>query len=167
MFQKKLKIIVLLFISKSCWCRKPKLLKVLIAKHGEEAWNRLSADRSICPDNKWSYNLWQKLNLVSRGFLNSPDAFIKAVESVKAYTEKHNMELATVNQKEINARIEIYAFVVYPFASRAHKVLPQAGDIVAVDSTSSLDLQDTKLIKFVTCSPAGGILLGEIKISVC
>ena len=58
--------------------------KVMIAEHGEEAWNRWSADRSICPDNKWAYNLWQRLNLVSRGSLNGPDAFIKAVESVKA-----------------------------------------------------------------------------------
>ena len=41
--------------------------KVMIAERGEEAWNRLSADRSICPDNKWAYNLWQRLNLVSRG----------------------------------------------------------------------------------------------------
>ena len=65
-----------------------------------------------------------------------------------------------IHQKEINGRIESYACVVDPFASRAHKLLPQAGDIVAVDATSSLDLQDTKLIRFVTCSPAGGIPLG-------
>ena len=98
----------------------------MIAEHGEEAWNRLSADRSICPDNQWVYNLWKRLNLVSRGSLNGPDAFIKAVQSVNAYNEKHDMELATVHQKEINGRIEINACVVDPFASRAHKILPQA-----------------------------------------
>ena len=136
--------------------------KVMIAEHGEEAWNRLSADRSICPDNKWAYNLWLRLNLVSRGSLNGPDAFIKAVESVKAYNEKHGKELATVHQKDINGRIEIYACVVDAFASRAHKLLPQAGDIIAVDATSSLDLQDTKLIRFVTCSLASGTPLGYI-----
>ena len=88
--------------------------------------------------------------------------FIKVVESVKAYNEKHGKELATVHQKKINGRIEMYACVVDAFASRAHKLLPQAGDIIAVDATSSLDLQDTKLIRFVTCSPAGGIPLGYI-----
>ena len=109
--------------------------KVMIAEHGEEAWNRLSADRSICPDSKWAYNFWQRLNLVSRGSLNAPDAFIKAVESVKAYNEKHGKELATVHHKKINGRIEIHACVVDAFASRAHKLLPQSGDIIAVDAT--------------------------------
>ena len=109
--------------------------KVMIAEHGEEAWNRLSADRSICPDNKWAYHFWHRLNLVSRGSLNAPDAFITAVESVKAYNEKHGKELATLHQKKINGRIEIYACVVDAFASRAHKLLPQAGDIIAVDAT--------------------------------
>ena len=97
----------------------------IVKKHGT-AWNRYSADRSICP-NKWAYNLWQRLNLVSRGSLYDPDAFIKAVESVNAYNEKHGKELATVHEIKINGRIEIYACVVDTFASRAHKLLPQAG----------------------------------------
>ena len=52
--------------------------KVMIAEHGEEAWNRLSAERSICPDNKLAYNLWQRLNWVSRGSLNGLDALYKS-----------------------------------------------------------------------------------------
>ena len=36
---------------------------------------------------------------------------------------------------------------------------------VAVDATSSLDLQDIKLIRFVTRFPAGGIPLGYILLS--
>ena len=52
--------------------------------------------------------------------------FIKSVESVKAYNEKHGKQLSTVHQKKINGRIEIYACVVDAFASRAHKLLPQA-----------------------------------------
>ena len=55
--------------------------------------------------------------------------------------------------------------VVDQFHRRAHSVLQQAGDIVAVDATSSLDLQDTKLVRFVTCSTAGGIPLGYILVS--
>ena len=43
-----------------------------------------------------------------------------------------------------------------------HKLLPQAGDIVYVDATSNLDRQDSKLVKFMTCSPAGGLPLGFV-----
>ena len=68
-------------------------------------------------------------------------------------------------QMELNGRMEMFACVVDPFQRRAHKILQQSGDIVAVDATSSLDLQDTKLVRFVTCSPAGGIPLGYILVS--
>ena len=47
-------------------------------------------------------------------------------------------------------------------SKRVHKLLPQAGDIVYVDATSNLDRQDSKLIKLMTCSPAGGLPLGFV-----
>ena len=59
----------------------------------------------------------------------------------------------------------MFACVVDPFQRRARKILQQSGDIVAADATSSLDLQDTKLVRLVTCSPAGGIPLGYILVS--
>ena len=45
---------------------------------------------------------------------------------------------------------------------RVHEILPQAGDIVYVDATSNLDRQDSKLVKLMTCSPAGGLPLGFV-----
>ena len=47
-------------------------------------------------------------------------------------------------------------------SGQVHEVLPQAGDIVYVDATSNLDRQDSRLIKCMTCSPAGGLPLGFI-----
>ena len=70
-----------------------------------------------------------------------------------------------VKQIMIEGRMEMIACVVDPFSQRAHGILQQAGDIIAVDATSSLDLQDTKLVRFVTCSPAGGIELGYMLVS--
>ena len=67
--------------------------------------------------------------------------------------------------RSLNHRMEMVACVVDPFQRRAHVVLQQAGDIGAVDATSSLDLEDTKLVRFVTCSAAGGIPLGYILVS--
>ena len=70
-----------------------------------------------------------------------------------------------VKQNMIEGRMEMIACVVDPFSQRAHGILQQAGDIIAVDVTSSLDLQDTKLVRLVTCSPAGGIELGYMLVS--
>ena len=70
-----------------------------------------------------------------------------------------------VKQNMIEGRMEMIACVVDPFSQRAHGILQQAGDIIAVDATSSLDLQDTKLVRLVTCSPAGGIELGYMLVS--
>ena len=139
--------------------------KVMINKHGEQEWYAMSADRSICPDKKYVDNLWSRLHLSEKGTLNGPDSFVRASQWVDDYNKKHRREIALVKQREINGRMEMYACVVDPFQARAHKILQQAGDIVAVDATSSLDLQDTKLVRFVTCSPAGGIPLGYILVS--
>ena len=133
--------------------------KVMIRKHGEQKWYAMSGDRSICPDKKYVDNLWSRLHLREKGTLNGPDSFVRAVQRVNDYNKKHGGELALVKQEEM------YACIVDPFQRRAHKILQQAGDIVAVDATSSLDLQDTKLVRFVTCSPAGGIPLGYILVS--
>ena len=97
--------------------------------------------------------------------MSGPDSYLRAVQWVKEYNNKHGDKFASVEQVQINHRMEMFACVVDPFHRRAHSVLQHAGDIVAVEATSSLDLQDTKLVRFVTCSAAGGIPLGYILVS--
>ena len=41
-------------------------------------------------------------------------------------------------------------------------MLPQSGDIVFLDSTGSLDRQDSRFFRFLTCSPCGGLPLGYV-----
>ena len=137
----------------------------IISKHGEDCYFSWCGDRSVVPDKKWVDNLWQRLNLVNRGTLNGPDSYVRALQWVTDYNTKHGGEFASVQQKIIEGRMEMIACVVDPFSQRAHGILQQAGDIIAVDATSSLDLQDTKLVRFVTCSPAGGIELGYMLVS--
>ena len=139
--------------------------KLMIEKHGEDCWFAWSGDRSVVPDKKWVDNLWQRLNLINRGTLNGPDSYIRALQWITDYNKKHGGEFAMVKQIMIEGRMEMIACVVDPFSQRAHGILQQAGDIIAVDATSSLDLQDTKLVRLVTCSPAGGIELGYMLVS--
>ena len=89
--------------------------KVMIAEHGEEAWNRLSAERSICPDNKLAYNLWQRLNWVSRGSLNGLDALYKSsgickkhiFKSIDKYCQGSGNSIFTEWASRLPVRMEV------------------------------------------------------------
>ena len=128
----------------------------LLKEHGD-IYVTVSADRSIMPDYKWVFNFHAAYMQKAFGKINSPEAYENAVKKVREYNEKQNDALCTIDQTEDGETI----VAVCDFLSRrVHKVLPQAGDIVYVDATSNLDRQDSKLIKFMTCSPAGGLPLG-------
>ena len=63
-----------------------------------------------------------------------PDSFVRADQWVREYNSKHGKELNLVKQMKLNGRMEMFACVVDPFQRRAHKILPQSGDIVAVET---------------------------------
>ena len=130
---------------------------LLRAKYGEQ-YVTISADRAIMPDYKWVYRQYEEYIQTKFGKINSPEAFEKAVDKVKDYNEKHNENLCVIEQ----VSGETIVAVCDKLSKRVHKLLPQAGDIVYVDATSNLDRQDSKLIKFMTCSPAGGLPLGFV-----
>lgn len=90
----------------------------------------------MVPDKKWVDNLWQRLNLISRGTLNGPDSYIRALQWITDYNKKHGGEFAMVKQIMIEGRMEMIACVVDPFSQRAHGILQQAGDFIAVDASS-------------------------------
>ena len=129
----------------------------LMGKHGEQ-YVKISADRAIMPDYKWVFNFHAVYMREAFGKINSPEAFEKAVDKVKAYNDKHGDVLCVIEQVDG----ETIVAVCDQLSRRVHRVLPQAGDIVYVDATSNLDRQDSKLIKFMTCSPAGGLPLGFV-----
>ena len=91
------------------------------------------------------------------GSFNGPDATLKAYELVNQYNKDAGEKLASHTFTENN---EIVIVVVDQLAKRVHKLVKQAGDIVYVDGTGSLDRLDTQLVKLMTCSPAGGLPLG-------
>ena len=129
----------------------------LMKKYGDQ-YVTISADRGVMPDIKWVYNLHAIYMQNAFGKINSPEAFEKAVEKANEYNEKHGDTLCVVEQVDD----ETIVAVCDKLSQRVHKVLPQSGDIVYVDATSNLDRQDSKLIKFMTCSPAGGLPLGFV-----
>ena len=129
----------------------------LMKKHGDD-FVKVSADRAVMPDYKWVFNFHVTFMRNLFGKINSPEAFAKAEEKVKAYNEKNNEILCVIEQADGDTIVT----VCDKLSQRVHEILPQAGDIVYVDATSNLDRQDSKLVKFMTCSPAGGMPLGFI-----
>ena len=129
----------------------------LMKKHGDR-YVIVSADRAIMPDYKWVFNFHSIFMQKSFGKINSPEAFEKALNKVKDYNEKNGDTLCVIEQIDGETIVAVCDML----SRRVHKLLPQAGDIVYVDATSNLDRQDSKLIKFMTCSPAGGLPLGFI-----
>ena len=118
----------------------------------------VSADRAIMPDYRWVFNFHALYMQNNFGKINSPEAFEKAIEKAKQYNDKHGDTLCTVTQVDGKTIVAVCDML----SRRVHKVLPQSGDIVYVDATSNLDRQDSKLTKFMTCSPAGGLPLGFV-----
>lgn len=119
----------------------------------------ISADRAICPNYKWVFNEFGNYIHQSYGKINSVEAYRKAEDRVKQYNAKNNAELATIHQTEEGQH---YVCVCDNLSQRVHEMLPQAGDIVFLDSTGSLDRQDSRFFRFLTCSPCGGLPLGYI-----
>ena len=74
--------------------------------------------------------------------------------------KKHGEQYVTVSANR--AIMPDYKWVFDMLTRRVHKLLPQAGDIVYVYASSNLDRQDSKLIKFMTCSPFGGFIINYI-----
>lgn len=130
----------------------------LLIKHGDD-FVRVSADRAIMPDYKWVFNFHAIYIQEVFGRINSPEAYEKAVKKTEEYNEKNKEVLCSMKQTDDGETIVV---VCDNLSKRVHKVLPQSGDIVYVDATSNLDRQDSKLVKFMTCSPAGGLPLGFI-----
>ena len=89
------------------------------------------------------------------GKMNSTEAFEKAKEYIGKHGDTTLCVVEQVSDKTIVA-------VCDKLSQRVYKVLPQSGDIVYVDATSNLDWQDSKLIKFMTSSSAGGLPLGFV-----
>ena len=132
--------------------------KDLRCEISDDDFMSVMADRSIVPDYFWAFHFHKKYVENTFGSVNGPDAFKQAKERIAKYNEKHQIEVAKMEE----TAGEIIAAICDPFCRRVHENLPQAGDIVLVDATSNLDRHDTKLFHMVCPSPADGLPLGNI-----
>ena len=131
-------------------------------RHGSEEDLYYSANSTLIPSYRWVF--YQKNIFMNQNFgpVNSPATYRMAEEKVQQYNHKYNQELAKIRQKENG---QYYVICCEPMSRRAHEMLPASGDIVLIDSTSSLDNHDSKFFRLLCSSPIGGIPLGWVLIS--
>ena len=126
------------------------------------------ADRSINPKVSDVYNMfnkWRKCNLATR---TGNDLFEELEKRVNIYNEEH---------KECGARALLKRFckgksgscdqplilaICTPLMFRVHEHVVQAGELVYVDSTSSLDDFNNPMFVLSTSAAAGGLPLGVV-----
>ena len=93
------------------------------------------------------------------GSINGVDNFLRAVAKINAYNENHGKISAKIEQ---TANGETCLAICDNFNERFHENLPQAGDLVLVDATSTLDRQDTKHFHIMIPSAIDALPLGTL-----
>ena len=131
-------------------------LNLMENKH-KENFVKVSADRSICPDFTYVFNQFKIWKDKQYGRINSPEAFRLAEEKIAAFNEKSGEIVAKMKQLSDG---EYVIAVCDNFCRRVHRYVPASGDIIFIDATSGFDRQDSKLIRLMCPSAAGGLPVG-------
>ena len=126
------------------------------------------ADRSINPKVSDVYNMFNKWRKCNLGTRTGNDLFEELEKRVNIYNEEH---------KECGGRALLKRFckgksgscdqplilaICTPLMSRVHEHVVQAGELVYVDSTSSLDDFNNPMFVLSTSAAAGGLPLGVV-----
>ena len=133
--------------------------KEYLKAHFKENYHKIKSNRSYEPGYTWVFNTFSKFTREKFGRMNGPESIAKAHEHKNKYNQKHGAELCAVKQFDDGH----FVCVIHdPLTLRVHANLPAAGDLVMVDSTSSLDRTNAKYFRFLTPSPAGGLPMGAM-----
>ena len=140
----------------------------------EKDLEQVHADRSINPLSKDIDYLFAKWRRERHGSTNGESMFEKLEEKVRVYNEENRQEggqalvqrYVSTHEKETTWFSEggqpLVLAICTPIMARAHQMLRQAGELVYVDSTSSLDRYNCPTFMISTCTPAGGLPLGVV-----
>ena len=107
-------------------------------------------DTSILPTPRQFYELWKKWREIQFGE-NSWESSVNKIE----------LEFGSNKNIRISPERDAIA-IVTPIMERTHKLLPQAKEMVFMDSTSNLDTTFTTMTFLLAASPIGGLPLAVI-----
>ena len=130
----------------------------IVEQYGDN-YLAVSADRSDMPDYFFVFHFHANYIRQEYDSINGVDNFPRAVANINAYNEDRGKILAKIEQ---TANGETCVAICDNFNERCHENLPQAGDLVLVDTISNLDRQDTKLFHIMTPSAIGSLPLGTL-----
>ena len=125
------------------------------------------ADRNINPKVSDVYNIfnvWRKTNLGAR---NGKDVFEELERRVAIYNEDNKSTggkavVKRFSKSEDGSDQPLVLAICTPLMARVHEHVKQAGEIMFVDSSSSLDDFNNPMFTLSTSSAAGGLPLGVV-----
>ena len=116
------------------------------------------ADNSINP-NKWAfYNHFHKENRAINGDLGGEQMYQKFDHLPSQFPEV-NIAIQKASKEDQN---DFVVAIITPLMTRVLASIPQAAEVVFVDTTSHVDLQNTSVTLLLTWTPAGALPIGVL-----
>ncbi|KAJ8972951.1 hypothetical protein NQ317_000785 [Molorchus minor] len=123
------------------------------------SYEKLLADRSICPDYNYCYHIFMQEFKARYGPIDfSEDGKRFLVEKLKEYNITVGEECAKINITDVDYIITLCP----PLFKRIHQNISFASEIVFMDSTGTVDHGGSKVFIISTQSECGGLPLGLI-----
>jgi len=114
------------------------------------------ADTSVFPKPDFFYKHFNKFSTAINGDLGGgrmTEAILKLQEEFPS---------CTILFQPKTAEAQMSLCIVTPLMKRVLKMTPQAAEIVFIDTTSHVDLQNNNVTPILTWSPAGGLPIGVL-----
>ena len=120
----------------------------------------LLADRRYCPSATDARRMFEKWRKETKGAPDGVDMFEELEDVVKDYNERHSKEggKCFIQRYERTARTEkpLILAIVTPLMAKVHS-LPQAGEMVFLDASASIDRHNNPVYFLCTHHPSGAL----------
>jgi hypothetical protein len=116
------------------------------------------ADASTNPSKQVFYHQFEQFNTAVNGDMGGDKMWdlVAAMEQLKPGVRVAFQRPSAVDGKDMGIAI------VTPLMNRCHASIPQAAEILFVDTTSHVDLQNTSVTLLLTWSQTGAVPLGVL-----
>lgn len=134
------------------------VLRIDIQTNHPDTYEELLADRHTCPDYRSCYYLYTKEFEREYGPMNSRD-YNFLITKLSEYNEACGETPSASWEVSEN---ECIIAICTPLMRRAHRLTPEASEVVFIDSSGTVDRDGHRIFLLLTHNESGGIPLGVI-----
>lgn len=132
------------------------VIKIDLMTNHPDNYEELLADRQVCPDYQACYYLYVQEFEHEYGPVNSRDHKFLILK-----LEEYNKMCGDIPSAKWNITPEETIIVICtPLMRRVHRLTPEAGEIVFIDSSGTVDRDGHRIFLMLTHNESGGVPLG-------